>query len=96
MKLPNDQPLIFLLDMVVDAINVLLLIPNDFLSIEQATSCFSLFVNLISCCRNDDACDGCEDVEEAIGQVGERRHIENRGLRHAAGAPGNKDRGNGA
>jgi hypothetical protein len=30
MKLPNDQPFIFFLDMVINGIDGLLLIPNDF------------------------------------------------------------------
>ena len=36
---------------------------------------------------------GRDDVEEAVGQVGERGDMQHQRLRHAAGVPRHKDRG---
>ena len=36
---------------------------------------------------------GADEVEEAVGKVGESGHSENRGLSHAAGIPRNEDGG---
>ena len=52
-------------------------------------------IDLVADGSDEDACDGGQDVEEAIGQIGECGHIEDCGLRHAAGAPGNEHRGDG-
>ena len=49
-------------------------------------------VNLISCRSNDDACQRCKDIEEAIWQIGQSRYVEDSGLRHATGAPRDKYR----
>ena len=44
---------------------------------------------------NSDAHQRTDDIEEAIGQIGEGRHTQDGGLRHTATAPGDKGRGNG-
>ena len=55
-----------------------------------------LAVDLISCGGNDDAGYWGKDIEEAVGQVGERGDVEDRRLCHAAGAPGYEHGRNGA
>ena len=43
----------------------------------------------------EDAHQGADEVEEAVGQVGQRGHAEDGGLRHAARVPGDEGRGDG-
>ena len=51
--------------------------------------------NLIACPCHEDAHQGADEVEEAVGEVGEGGHAEDGGLGHAAGVPGNEHGGHG-
>ena len=44
---------------------------------------------------DEDAHQRTDEVEEAIRQIGQRGHTENRRLRHAARVPGNEHGGDG-
>ena len=46
---------------------------------------------LIADGSNEDAHQRAEDIEETIGQIGERGNAQYRGLRHAAGVPRHED-----
>ena len=59
---------------------------------------FFLFLpadNLISCPCYKDAHQGTDEVEEAIGEIGDCRYAEDSGLGHAASVPGYKYGGHG-
>ena len=51
--------------------------------------------NLIPCPCYEDAHQGADEVEEAVGEVGEGGHAEDGGLGHSAGVPGDEHGGDG-
>lgn len=51
--------------------------------------------NLVAQHGDGDGHQGRDDVEEAVGQVGERGDMQHQRLRHAAGVPRHEDGGDG-
>ena len=58
---------------------------------------FYLFLanNLVSRPYHEDAHQGTDEVEEAVGKVGKRGHAKDGGLGHTAGVPGDEHGGYG-
>ena len=54
---------------------------------------FFLMENLVADKGDEDGHEGGDDVEEAVGEVGEGGDVEDEGLGHAAGVPGDEDGG---
>ena len=55
----------------------------------------AVVVNPVARSGHEQAHDGAEEVEEAVGEVGEGGYAEHGALRHAAGVPGHQHRGDG-
>ena len=55
----------------------------------------AVVVNPVPRGGHEQAHDGAEEVEEAVGEVGEGGYAEHGALRHAAGVPGHQHRGDG-